>query len=114
MRVGLRRLRAAMSLFKELIEQPDSEHIESELKWLTEQLGAARDLDVLLKEGVRPLEQEEPEARESQRLLSALAWDFWSFAFFRMITGLGIGGEYAAVNSAIDELIPANIGGGLT
>ena len=44
-------------------------------------------------------------------LLSALAWDFWSFAFFRMITGLGIGGEYAAVNSAIDELIPAKYRG---
>src|ERR1700721_4537698 len=40
-------------------------------------------------------------------LLGAFAWDFWSFAIFRMITGLGIGGEYAAVNSAIDELIPA-------
>src|ERR1700734_3131240 len=44
-------------------------------------------------------------------LLSALAWDFWSFAVFRMITGLGIGGEYAAVNSAIDELIPAKYRG---
>src|ERR1700758_5773380 len=44
-------------------------------------------------------------------LLSALAWDFWSFAFFRMVTGLGIGGEYAAVNSAIDELIPAQYRG---
>src|ERR1700742_950820 len=44
-------------------------------------------------------------------LLSAFAWDFWSFAFFRMITGLGIGGEYAAVNSAIDELIPAKYRG---
>src|SRR3979490_3269231 len=44
-------------------------------------------------------------------LLSAFAWDFWSFAFFRMITGLGIGGEYAAVNSAIDELIPAKYSG---
>src|ERR1700759_5083389 len=44
-------------------------------------------------------------------ILSALAWDFWSFAFFRMLTGLGIGGEYAAVNSAIDELIPAKYRG---
>jgi MFS family permease len=44
-------------------------------------------------------------------LLSAFAWDFWSFAFFRMVTGLGIGGEYAAVNSAIDELIPAKYRG---
>jgi MFS family permease len=44
-------------------------------------------------------------------LLSALAWDFWSFGFFRLVTGLGIGGEYAAVNSAIDELIPAKYRG---
>ena len=44
-------------------------------------------------------------------LLSAFAWNFWSFAFFRLLTGLGIGGEYAAVNSAIDELIPAKYRG---
>src|SRR6476661_950380 len=44
-------------------------------------------------------------------LLSATSWDFWSFALFRAITGFGIGGEYAAVNSAIDELIPANFRG---
>jgi MFS family permease len=44
-------------------------------------------------------------------LLSAFSWDFWSFAFFRFITGAGIGGEYAAINSAIDELIPARLRG---
>jgi MFS family permease len=44
-------------------------------------------------------------------LSSALAWNFWSFAFCRLLTGLGIGGEYAAVNSAIDELIPAKYRG---
>jgi len=44
-------------------------------------------------------------------LLSAFAWDFWSFVAFRVITGLGIGGEYAAINSAIDELIPARLRG---
>jgi MFS family permease len=44
-------------------------------------------------------------------LLSACAWDFLSFALFRMLTGMGIGGEYAAVNSAIDELIPAKYRG---
>src|SRR3954471_18859161 len=38
---------------------------------------------------------------------TGLAWDFWSFALFRALTGAGIGGEYAAVNSAIQELIPA-------
>ena len=40
-------------------------------------------------------------------LLTALSWNMWSFAIFRFITGTGIGGEYAAINSAIDELIPA-------
>ncbi len=44
-------------------------------------------------------------------LLSACAWDFWSFAAFRLVTGLGIGGEYAAINSAIDELMPAKLRG---
>ena len=44
-------------------------------------------------------------------LLTAFAWDFWSMATFRWITGFGIGGEYAAINSAIDELIPARVRG---
>lgn len=38
---------------------------------------------------------------------TALAWDFWSFAAFRFLTGAGIGGEYTAINSAIQEMIPA-------
>ena len=42
---------------------------------------------------------------------SALSWDFWSFATFRALTGAGIGGEYAAINSAIQELIPARFRG---
>jgi MFS family permease len=44
-------------------------------------------------------------------LLTAFSWDFWSFCLFRVITGAGIGGEYAAINSAIDELIPARLRG---
>ncbi|HEX7007674.1 MAG TPA: MFS transporter [Alphaproteobacteria bacterium] len=39
--------------------------------------------------------------------LTGLSWDFFSFALFRFATGAGIGGEYAAINSAIQELIPA-------
>ena len=42
---------------------------------------------------------------------TAFAWDFWSFALFRVLTGAGIGGEYAAINSAIQELIPARYRG---
>jgi MFS family permease len=44
-------------------------------------------------------------------LLTAVSWGIASFAIFRFITGLGIGGEYAAINSAIDELIPARLRG---
>jgi MFS family permease len=43
--------------------------------------------------------------------LTAFSWNLWSFALFRFITGAGIGGEYSAVNSAIDELIPARFRG---
>jgi MFS family permease len=44
-------------------------------------------------------------------LLTAFSWDFASFVFCRALTGFGIGGEYAAINSAIDELIPARVRG---
>jgi MFS family permease len=39
--------------------------------------------------------------------LTALSFAPWWFFLFRFLTGLGIGGEYAAINSAIDELIPS-------
>ena len=38
---------------------------------------------------------------------TALTWDLPSFALMRFFTGAGIGGEYSAINSAIQELIPA-------
>ena len=42
---------------------------------------------------------------------TALSWNFASFALFRFLTGAGIGGEYAAINSAIQELVPARFRG---
>ena len=47
----------------------------------------------------------------SATVLTALSWDLWSFMVFRFLAGAGIGGEYAAINSAIDELIPARARG---
>jgi MFS family permease len=43
--------------------------------------------------------------------LTAFSWSFQSFALFRFLTGAGIGGEYTAINSAIQELIPARFRG---
>ena len=42
---------------------------------------------------------------------TAASWDIWSFALFRFLTGAGIGGEYTAINSTIQELVPARVRG---
>ena len=67
--------------------------------WLTDRLGRKRIFYFTLSTYVVGV------------LLSALASDFWSSAIFRFITGFGIGGEYSAINSAIDELMPARLRG---
>ena len=64
MRVGLRRLRAAISLFGPMLAGKETESIKTELRWLTEQLGPARDLDVLAKEAVAPLRAANPDQPE--------------------------------------------------
>ncbi|MFF4062136.1 MFS transporter [Streptomyces sp. NPDC001668] len=43
--------------------------------------------------------------------LTSVSFESWWFFLFRFLTGFGIGGEYAAINSAIDELIPAQYRG---
>ncbi|MCU1423837.1 MAG: transporter [Microbacteriaceae bacterium] len=43
--------------------------------------------------------------------IAGLSFDVWFLYVFRFIAGMGIGGEYAAINSAIDELIPAKYRG---
>src|SRR6476661_6829425 len=42
---------------------------------------------------------------------TALSWSVTSYAFFRFLTGAGIGGEYTAINSTIQELVPARYRG---
>src|SRR4051812_35757153 len=42
---------------------------------------------------------------------TAASWDIFSFALFRFLTGAGIGGEYTAINSTIQELVPARVRG---
>jgi MFS family permease len=42
---------------------------------------------------------------------TALSWNLWSFVLFRFLTGAGIGGEYTAINSTIQELVPARYRG---
>ena len=42
---------------------------------------------------------------------TGLSWDIYSFCIFRFLTGAGIGGEYTAINSTIQELVPARVRG---
>lgn len=60
MRVGLRRLRAALSLFKEMLRGPETTAVNSQLKWLTEELGPARDMEVLVDEAISPMAAKSP------------------------------------------------------
>jgi triphosphatase len=58
MRVGLRRLRASMSLFSVLLQDPQTPAIKTELKWLTGELGPARELEVLVNRVVAPMKKQ--------------------------------------------------------
>src|SRR4051795_10512072 len=44
-------------------------------------------------------------------VLTAFSMNFWWFIVCRVITGAGVGGEYSAIHSAVDELIPARVRG---
>jgi triphosphatase len=61
MRIGLRRLRAALSLFSEILPAHSTAKIKAELRWLTDELGPAREFEVLLVRVVAPLEQRSTE-----------------------------------------------------
>ncbi|HEY6993688.1 MAG TPA: CHAD domain-containing protein [Xanthobacteraceae bacterium] len=54
MRVGMRRLRAAMSLFADILRDPETTALEQELKWLAGELAPARELEVLVTRVVAP------------------------------------------------------------
>ena len=57
MRVGLRRLRAAMSLFADILQDPQTAALKQELKWLTGELGPPRELEVLVTRVVAPVKR---------------------------------------------------------
>lgn len=55
MRVSLRRLRSAITIFKAVLDTPESQWLKEELRWLLIPLGAARDSDVFIEEIFEPL-----------------------------------------------------------
>src|SRR5689334_8706419 len=67
--------------------------------WLTDRLGRKKLFFVTLAVYL------------SATAATAFSWNIASFAFFRFLTGAGIGGEYSAINSTIQELVPARVRG---
>ena len=67
--------------------------------WLTDRLGRKRLFFITLA------------VYMTATAATALSWNLWSFVLFRFLTGAGIGGEYTAINSTIQELVPARVRG---
>jgi CHAD domain-containing protein len=72
MRIGIRRLRTVISLFKDMLVGEQTEIMKSELKWLTGELGPARELDVFIKRVVKRAKDDHANGAS----LDAVAEDF--------------------------------------
>ena len=68
MRVGVRRLRAAIAVFADLLDDDETARIKAGLKWLTAELGPARDLDVHVTGNIKPLQRTLPARRHIESL----------------------------------------------
>ena len=73
MRVGLRRLRAAMSLFGDILRDPETDELKRELRWLSRELAPARELHVLETRVVAPVKRRHSRAAGVSSLSRDLA-----------------------------------------
>lgn len=64
MRIGLRRMRAAIALFDDMVGGEDQDRIVAELRWITRELGPARELDVFGTDVLPLLDEEHPDPEE--------------------------------------------------
>lgn len=64
MRIGLRRLRAGMALFADALAGEELDATKGKLKWITQELGPARDLDVFAEDVLEPLRAAHPDDAE--------------------------------------------------
>jgi inorganic triphosphatase YgiF len=70
MRVALRRLRAAISLFKDMVSDERVEAVKDELRWITGVLGEARDLDIYIAKVLEPAREEAPDDEGIRRAIA--------------------------------------------
>lgn len=94
LRVALRRLRSALSVFKAILPQEDAAWINREARWLIQSLGPARDWDVFLTELMPPLQAARPDSGDLAALTAA-AEDARKLGYERARTALR-SGRYTA------------------
>jgi inorganic triphosphatase YgiF len=63
MRIAIRRFRTTMTLFRDVVAGPGLEAAKAELRWLRDQTGPARDLDVFISEVMAPIRSEHPKEK---------------------------------------------------
>jgi inorganic triphosphatase YgiF len=88
MRVALRRMRAAISLFSAMLVGAQTDALKAEFKWISEELGPARELDVFIKRVVKPVAHGKPNGSG----MAVLARDLRKksrLAFVRAQTAIG-------------------------
>jgi inorganic triphosphatase YgiF len=74
MRIGVRRLRAAIWVFSKLLRSKQTEMLKRDLKWLAGKLGPVRDLDVFLNTKVHRLASAQPPVSGFSELISELVY----------------------------------------
>jgi inorganic triphosphatase YgiF len=87
-RIGLRRLRAATSFCSNIVAGPQTEFVKAELKWVTQSLSPARDLDVYISEVLTPFSEQ----HKDNAHFRSLYWDFErrrAEAFERAVDAVG-------------------------
>ena len=94
LRVALRRLRSALSVFKAILPAEDAAWINTEARWLIQSLGPARDWDVFLTELMPPLQAARPDSGDLAALTAA-AEDARKLGYERARTALR-SGRYTA------------------
>lgn len=70
-RVAIRRIRSALSVFKDYLTCPDAEKIKNETRWLINVLGEARDLDVFIDEVLPAVKKDRPDDKDLSAVLLA-------------------------------------------
>ncbi len=72
LRVGLRRMRCAFSVFRSVLSSAEAERLSAEARWLGEEVGRLRDLDAVMADVVRPEAERFPDEEGFEPLIGAL------------------------------------------